>query len=69
MTVYMESGGTAPIILISVLDGGEVSGQPHTPATLPQGKNPRYPVSKNWMGPIVVLKVVDMRRISWLCPN
>jgi hypothetical protein len=29
----------------------EVTGQPHAPATLPQGKNPSYPLNRELSGP------------------
>ena len=48
MQVYKGSRSTAPFILISVLDGDERPAS--RPATLPPGKNPRYPVSRNLDG-------------------
>jgi len=49
MQVYKGSGSTAPFILISVIDGDERPA--NAPATLPPGKNPQYPVSRNLDGP------------------
>jgi hypothetical protein len=48
MKAYWRSGGTAPRILTSVLDG---YGQLHVPAGLPQRNSPWYPLDRRLGGP------------------
>jgi hypothetical protein len=55
-----RSGGIAPAFLTQHYM--EVSGQLRTPAALPQGEKPQYPLNKSYVGPTVNLDIVEKRK-------
>jgi hypothetical protein len=62
MKVYWEVRVQFHAFLTSALDG-DVSGQLHAPATLPPGKETRYPLDRRLGGPQNGLNLVVKRKI------
>jgi hypothetical protein len=46
----------------------QVNCQFHTPAALPRGKRPRYPLEGGWVGPRAGLDAVAKRKILFIAP-